>query len=68
MIVYVLSVELWGTACVGDRWCGTGECQRRKYFAKCDISKKDLESAAKTGHIIKVEELSTENDGTAFHT
>ena len=55
LVVYVLVIELWGSTCVGDSLFG--EQKKCKYTARCKISKKDLESAVKGGHVIKVEEL-----------
>lgn len=35
-----------------------GEHRKRKYTAKCKLSKKDLESAVKEGQVINVQSLS----------
>jgi hypothetical protein len=48
-------LELWGMSCWGESFFG--EKKACKYTARCKISKKDLESAVKGGHVIKVEEL-----------
>jgi hypothetical protein len=56
LLAYVLIVELWGSTCKGDSIFGEG--QKCNYTAKCKISKKDLESAVKHGHVIRVQELS----------
>lgn len=42
-------------SCWGESFFG--EKRACKYTARCKISKKDLESAVKGGHVIKVEEL-----------
>lgn len=57
MVVYVLLIELWGTTAAGDSLFGAGAKEKKcKYVAKCSIPSKDLETAAKHGTIIKVEE------------
>ncbi|KAG9234335.1 bacterial low temperature requirement A protein-domain-containing protein [Amylocarpus encephaloides] len=60
LLLYVLLIELWGAGCPGDSIWGdwkNGEGAKCKYTARCNISKKDLESAVKGGQVIKVEEL-----------
>lgn len=64
LLAYVLIVELWGSTCQGDSFFSEG--QKCKYTAKCKISKKDLESAVKHGHVIRVEELSDRGE-KGFH-
>ena len=56
MVVWVLLLELFGVSCPGDSF--VGEKRRCKYTARCKISKKDLESAVKSGTVINVENLS----------
>jgi len=55
LTIWVLTLELWGMSCWGESFFG--EKRACKYTARCKISKKDLESAVKGGHVIKVEEL-----------
>ncbi|KAG4435489.1 hypothetical protein IFR05_009028 [Cadophora sp. M221] len=55
LTIWVLVLELWGMSCWGESFFG--EKKACKYTARCKISKKDLESAVKGGHVIKVEEL-----------
>jgi hypothetical protein len=55
LLLWVLLLELWGVSCPEDKWFGKkGKCN---YTAKCRISKRDLESAAKGAGGIKVEDL-----------
>ena len=56
LILWVLLLELWGVSCPDDSFFGeTGNgC---KYTAKCKLSKKELEEAAKSGNPIDVQEL-----------
>lgn len=56
MVIWVLLVELWGVSCPGESFFG--EKRQCQYTAKCKISKKDLESAAKSGTVINVEKFS----------
>ena len=56
MVIWVLLVELWGVSCPGDSFFG--EKRQCNYTARCKISKKDLESAVKSGTVINVEKLS----------
>jgi hypothetical protein len=55
LVVYVLMLELWGMSCEGESFFG--EKKACRYTARCKISKKDLESAVKGGHVINVQEL-----------
>lgn len=64
-IIYVLAVDLWGTSCAGDPLFGGDK--KCKYVARCKISKKDLESAVKDGHVINVEELSESGEKGVYH-
>jgi hypothetical protein len=56
LIIWVLFVELFG--CSSPEESFFGEKKQCKYTARCKISKKDLESAVKGGHVINVSELS----------
>jgi len=56
LIIWVLLLELWGMSCPDESFFG--EKKPCKYTARCKISKKDLESAVKSGHIVNVSELS----------
>jgi hypothetical protein len=56
LTIWVLSLELWGMSCAEETFFG--EKKPCKYTARCKISKKDLESAVKGGHVINVESLS----------
>ena len=55
LIVWVLLLELWGCSCPEESFFG--EKKQCKYTAKCKVSKRDLESAVKHGHVVKVEEF-----------
>lgn len=55
LIVWVLLVELWGCSCPEESFFG--EKKQCKYTARCKIHKRDLESAVKNGHVVKVAEL-----------
>lgn len=61
----MLAVDLWGTSCAGDPLFGGDK--KCKYVARCKISKKDLESAVKDGHVINVEELSESGEKGVYH-
>jgi hypothetical protein len=56
LVLWVLLLELWGMSCPDDSFFG--EKRACKYTARCKISKEDLESAAKGGHVINVQSLS----------
>jgi hypothetical protein len=56
LIIWVLFVELFG--CSSPEESFFGEKKQCKYTARCKISKKDLESAVRGGHVINVSELS----------
>ncbi len=60
-------LELWGNTCPEDTWLGDkrgkGPC---RYTASCKISKKDLESAVKGGHVINVENLSEKGEKNLY--
>jgi hypothetical protein len=56
LILWVLVLELWGVSCPGESFFG--EKTACRYTATCKISKKELQSAAKTGHMINVQDLS----------
>ena len=60
LVVWVLLLELWGMSCPDESFFG--EKKACKYTARCKISKKDLESAVKGGHVINVEELSSRGE------
>lgn len=53
--MWVLLLELWGMSCPDESFFG--EKKACKYTARCKISKKDLESAVKEGHVIQVQQL-----------
>jgi len=55
LIIWVLLLELWGMSCPNESFFG--EKKACRYTARCKISKKDLESAVKGGHVIKVQQL-----------
>ncbi|RDL38443.1 Uncharacterized protein BP5553_02783 [Venustampulla echinocandica] len=57
-IVWVLLLELWGVSCPEDSLFG--ERRKCRYTAECKVSKRDLETAVKEGHVIKVAELGDE--------
>jgi hypothetical protein len=68
MVAYVLLIELWGTTAAGDSLFGFGGSDKKcKYVAKCNIPSKDLEAAAKGGHVIKVEEYKDSGEKGAYH-
>ncbi|KAL3427561.1 hypothetical protein PVAG01_01070 [Phlyctema vagabunda] len=55
LIVWVLLLELWGASCPKESiFGGQRTC---KYTAKCKMSRKDLETAAKSGTTIRVQDL-----------
>ncbi len=56
LTIWVLLVELFGCSSPDESFFG--EKKQCKYTARCKISKRDLESAVKGGHVIKVSELS----------
>lgn len=56
LIIWVLLLELWGMSCPEESFFG--EKKACKYTARCRVSKKDLESAVKGGHVINVQSLS----------
>jgi len=55
LIVWILLLELWGMSCPNETFFG--EKKACRYTARCKLSKKDLESAVKGGHVVKVQEL-----------
>ena len=68
MVVYVLLIELWGTTAAGDSlFAAGGAKQKCSYVAKCKIPSKDLEAAAKGGHVIKVAEYKDSGEKGAYH-
>lgn len=59
LVIFVLVVEIYGTACVLESFFRDGKkCQ---YSADCKMRKKDLEDAMKTGAVINVESLAEKN-------
>lgn len=56
LIVWVLLLELWGISCPEDSFFG--EKRACQYTAKLKVSKKDLETAAKEGKTINIQNLS----------
>ncbi|KAE8449698.1 hypothetical protein EG329_007473 [Mollisiaceae sp. DMI_Dod_QoI] len=50
LVIWVLLLELWGMSCPDESFFG--EKKPCRYTAKCKISKKDLESAVKGGHVV----------------
>jgi hypothetical protein len=56
LVIWVLVLELWGASCPDESFFG--EKRACKYTARCKISKRDLESAVKGGHVINVKDLS----------
>ncbi|KAI9803543.1 MAG: hypothetical protein M1825_001886 [Sarcosagium campestre] len=55
LIVFALTVDLWGSSCVGTPLFGSsGKC---KYTAECGMRRRDLEHAVKTGETVNVETL-----------
>lgn len=60
LVVWVLVVELLGVSCPEQKWFGGGgHCS---YSAKCRISKRELASAVKGGHVINVSDLSARGE------
>ncbi len=55
LTIWVLTLELWGMSCWGESFFG--EKKACRYTARCKISKRELESAVKGGHVIQVEQL-----------
>jgi len=64
LIVWVLLLELWGMSCPEESFFG--EKTACKYTARCKVSKKDLESAVKGGHVINVRDLSDKGEKGAY--
>lgn len=64
LTIWVLLVELFGCSPLDESFFG--EKKQCKYTARCKISKKDLESAVKGGHVIKVSELSDAGEKAQF--
>jgi hypothetical protein len=60
LVIWVLLLELWGVSCPDDSFFG--EKKACTYTARCKVSKKDLESAVKNGHVINVSELSEKGE------
>jgi hypothetical protein len=60
LVAWVLILELWGVSCPNESFFG--EKRACKYTARCKISKKDLESAVKGGHVINVSDLSVRGE------
>lgn len=59
LILWVLLLELWGVSCPDDSFFGDQPC---RYEARCKVSKKDLEAAAKSGNPIDMERLRDRNN------
>ena len=64
LVVWVLLLELWGASCPNESFFG--EKKACKYTARCKISKKDMESAVKSGHVINVRDLSEKGEKGVF--
>jgi hypothetical protein len=64
LVIWVLVLELWGSSCPQESFFG--EKKSCKYTAWCKISKKDLESAVKGGHVINVEQLSDRGEKAMY--
>jgi hypothetical protein len=60
LIIWILLLELWGMSCPNESFFG--EKKACKYTARCKISRKDLESAVKGGHVVKVQELTSRGE------
>lgn len=65
LVLFVLSLELYGSTCTGqnilwERNCGRSKCQ---YLARCKVSKKELEESMKSGNVINVEEIAAREVG-----
>ena len=64
LVIYILLIELFGCSCPNESFFG--EKRQCKYTARCKISKKDLESAVKGGHVIKVSELTDRGEKALY--
>jgi predicted membrane channel-forming protein YqfA (hemolysin III family) len=64
LVIYVLLIELFGCSSPDESFFG--EKRQCKYTARCKISKKDLESAVKGGHVIKVSELTDRGEKALY--
>ena len=64
LVIYILMIELFG--CSSPHESFFGEKTQCKYTARCKISKKDLESAVKGGHVIKVSELTDRGEKALY--
>jgi len=56
LVLWVLMFELYGASCPKETFFG--ETRPCKYTAQCNIRKKDVEIAVKSGQVIRVEGLS----------
>ena len=59
LIVWVLLLELWGVSCPDDSFFGD---EPSKYVARCKLSKRDMETATKSGNPLDVEKLGNRNN------
>jgi len=64
LVCYVLLLELWGMSCPDESFFG--EKKACRYSARCKMSKKDLESAVKGGHVIEVSMLSAGGEKVCY--
>jgi hypothetical protein len=60
LIVWVLVLEFYGASCPKRSFWG--EEKPCRYTARCKVSKKDMESAFKSGEILNVQELSSSGE------
>ncbi|KAI9815775.1 MAG: hypothetical protein M1827_002171 [Pycnora praestabilis] len=61
LVVAVLVYDLLGSSCAHDGLCG--EKTPCKYMARCQLKKKDLEHALKSGQVVNVEEMAERGSG-----
>ena len=64
LVLWVLLLELWGASCPDESFFG--EKRSCKYTANCKISKRELESAVKGGHVINIQDLSDRGEKGLF--
>lgn len=61
LVAFALTVDVYGSTSICDTfWRDTSIC---KYSAECQVRKKDIETAIKTGEKIVVEEISKGTKG-----
>jgi hypothetical protein len=60
LIVWVLLVELYGASCPSESFFG--ETRTCNYTARCRVRRADMEAAAKSGQVLKLQEISDKGE------